>query len=423
MHVCMCVCMRMQVFIYVLVVLCVYVCVCVWMRAFCFTFFFRRHRGTIRAHNGPFGADAIQWRPSATRRGAPRSAPPHLAARTTSRRSSVFFSPASTTASGPSVSLLSDVEVSTPPPLRSRATPKVEEPNADHISTHIGDLSSSAQPRKYQDWSGSDPLEYQAPFPEHNHDPADVNKLMSTIRQEIDNKAAEVKVAEEAEEADKYDFSGLDGKQKKLAEVFKAALDSNDIGVASALGQRFKRELKSSPADAEEYASCKTDKDRLNFRLAWAGRRLREIHVIKESVKEYQKVDEKLGSYFTLERIAVEFGHAADHARALEAARRHCTRCVCMSGRWTMWDPMAGQWLFLLLTHNSREVFSKCWRMYEQEKDNVDTKQTSVQAPLSLPRDRWPMLHHEAGIPTCAEEGLAPEKTLVRTPNKSPPYK
>ena len=90
------------------------------------------------------------------------------------------------------------------------------------------------------------------------------------------------------------------GQGEAEVEALLAALESGDVDVRSAVGQRFAAALKQNSAMAEEYKSLKgagtTFQLKWAFRLKWAETHMKEISVVKKSqLEEYQRVQEDWG--------------------------------------------------------------------------------------------------------------------------------
>lgn len=223
--------------------------------------------------------------------------------------------------------------------------------------------------------------EFMEPFPQAGHDPTDFNEVMSRVSQEV----KDASVAREAEEESEEEvFANQDSKTQRLHQQFKDATESGKIEVASGLGQRFRRELKGDSKLLGDYSKMRTDAQRAAFRMDWAKQKLTELTVSKSEAKTWRKVDISKGSYYTLERIAQEYGYTVCPARAIQSARAYCLKCLELKGKWLRFDGMSQQYMFLFLVQEAQETFEECWRMYSEQKSTSSSEKTGgTEATLS----------------------------------------
>ena len=177
----------------------------------------------------------------------------------------------------------------------------------------------------------------------------------------------------EQEARDAAESKTRTGKAGALVDKLQQAINSNDLAINSALYQKFNREL--TTKDKAKYKACSSDKERSAWRIEWAKRELEEMEACKQHIKEWKRVDETRGQYFTCDRIAVEYGFAVSPVRAVRSAGNYCRRAALLGGKWMRWCELSEQWLFLFLSQEFREQLNESWQMFE-----VSTAQ--VKAPL-----------------------------------------
>ena len=179
--------------------------------------------------------------------------------------------------------------------------------------------------------------------------------------------------------------SPQDPKIKQLS----AAVTSGDIPSRSALGQQFTRAAdgKKDPS----YMALKSDRDRRDFRLEWARRKLENMSVGKKHHRSWEEVNSSTATPRTFAAIANDLGYAVDPQSALKGARAYCEKCIRMGGQWTYVDDMTGLTMYQYVTKSSSSSFAQAWMQYEafQANEKIDatgqisTTKGESQAPSS----------------------------------------
>ena len=88
--------------------------------------------------------------------------------------------------------------------------------------------------------------------------------------------------------------------------------------------------------------------------------------VSKEHLVSWRRIDATKGNYYTMERIAVEFGAGANKDEALKAALQHCCKCEELGGQWPSGDTFATHRLYLFLQYEFAEELRQSWSLYEK---------------------------------------------------------
>lgn len=175
-------------------------------------------------------------------------------------------------------------------------------------------------------------FDYMRPFPFPDHDPADFPRVMSQAAQEMADLASNVKEAQASEEAQATtEAAPVPPKHKKLMSDLQDAIDKNAVGVASGVGQRFRRQGAADKALAEEYKSLRSDDARNSFRVQWASQTLKHMRVVKVSERSLQNISSDIGRYETMEHIAEHYGFAVAPEKAMAGALRyvkHAPSCL-----------------------------------------------------------------------------------------------
>lgn len=136
---------------------------------------------------------------------------------------------------------------------------------------------------------------------------------------------------------------------------------------ASAVGQKWSKEVCKDKKLASDYKGCISMQDKKNFRAEWARRKLAEVEVSKTHLKSYQVVNEKHGEYLSFGAIAVQYGFAATPHAAMESARKYCEKCINIGGKWIMYEEMGELLLFFFLQFRYHQTMAESWAMHEKE--------------------------------------------------------
>ena len=129
------------------------------------------------------------------------------------------------------------------------------------------------------------------------------------------------------------------------------------------------------------YAEISSQKALKQFRKDWTERKLQDLVVSKEHSVSWRRIDTTKGNYYTMERIAVEFGAAADKGKAMKAATEHCCKCEELGGQWSSGDTFATHRLYLFLQYQFAEELRQSWTLYETYTEQIKDASSSREGP------------------------------------------
>ena len=112
-------------------------------------------------------------------------------------------------------------------------------------------------------------------------------------------------------------------KTSQLEDSIKNGCPSGD-----ASGKRFKRQLEGQ--EKVDYQQARTDGQRAALRKAWAERELKHLKTGKAHAQSWKEVDESIGTYLPLEKIAEAYGFLVNPTLALKKAARYFYFYICI---------------------------------------------------------------------------------------------
>jgi hypothetical protein len=151
------------------------------------------------------------------------------------------------------------------------------------------------------------------------------------------------------------------------SELKNAAETGNFDLRKSALGFKWTRELAADKKLATEYKGCLSLAEKKQFRTSWAARKLQEVTVSRNHLKDYQRVNEKFGRYLAYGKIADEYGYNVTPQAALKAATSYCKKCLDIGGKWYFYEPMGEILLFFFLEYRYHQIMAESWSLHEKE--------------------------------------------------------
>ena len=152
----------------------------------------------------------------------------------------------------------------------------------------------------------------------------------------------------EVDEADRE----MEGPQ--IADLEKMAMTGN-VEWGSSVGNIFNREHKKGSEASRLYNGDRSYDAKRQFRKAWAQQKLIQKRKEKKFSKSYTEVDVRHGTYRCLGHLIEQFGIFYDRRRAEAIGIRWAMKCTLLGGRWTYFDPMVEQVMYLHLERQYNE--------------------------------------------------------------------
>jgi len=192
----------------------------------------------------------------------------------------------------------------------------------------------------------------------------------STSQSDLDTIASEMtKGIAELAEAGKVSMRGGGGAEEEQPETeedhFWKAVKEADFAVparahaGNALASRFQRKLSTDKAIKEQYASCGGRESRAAFRAEWARERYQEYSESKRRVQRHSVSSSRIGTLYTLERIAKEEGGGP---KGMAAAVNIALSCIEEEEPgWVEYDPRAKNVKYFYTLKTSEDKFSDEW--------------------------------------------------------------
>jgi hypothetical protein len=216
---------------------------------------------------------------------------------------------------------------------------------------------------------------------------------------------------------------------EETVEKIKAELDSGDVDVRGAMGQRMTAYLKANPTASAEYKALKqpgaTMTLKRQWRLQWAAKELQGMTTVKKTkLEEYQIIEEEDGVYENLENIVIGEG-GKDSAAAWRAAIAYATKAMKLGGQWLSYNAFTGRTDILYIKKTRKTRFNRLWSMYEEkmqqqsQEELLRLQQPQPAAAASTPQKVPDSNKLEEGVkPKQGKAKRGAEKDVEESPNK-----
>jgi hypothetical protein len=161
----------------------------------------------------------------------------------------------------------------------------------------------------------------------------------------------------------------LPGQEDRFA-ALQSAIDSHDLDLRSALGQKFTAFVKANPTKQEEYKGMKEKgksyQMKKEFRMRWVQQELEGVSTVTESkLEEYQKIDAEMGTYQPLEMIVQSEG-GRTWKTAWQAAINYATKCRLLGGEWLTFNGFTNRVEYLYVKKQKQSLFLQKWSLYSE---------------------------------------------------------
>ena len=150
----------------------------------------------------------------------------------------------------------------------------------------------------------------------------------------------------------------------------QAALKCGQFDIRGPLGQKFGHAHKKGTPGGALYMMRKTNKDKAEFRQAWANTEYTTMIQKKIHIKSYQVVNASMGTYKPFAVLVKDEG-GKDDPECLQAAKKIAAKCVALGGPWVNWNVMSERLEFLHLRKEYNEIMQDSWQQYLEEKDET----------------------------------------------------
>lgn len=131
---------------------------------------------------------------------------------------------------------------------------------------------------------------------------------------------------------------------------------------------RWARFIKNNPEAKAEYDQLSGYASRAKFRASWAEKKYDNYKASKISTTSESKEEYKDGTYYSLNRMAVEEGGGQEGKKA---ALLYAMKCQLLGKPWLFWDEWTQQPKYLYIVVGFKEKFTKAWTI---KKEHFRTK-------------------------------------------------
>lgn len=186
------------------------------------------------------------------------------------------------------------------------------------------------------------------------------------------------------------------GTPPSYEQQLQAALRCGHFDIRGPLGQKFGKAHKAGTPGGALYTMRKNNKEKAEFRQAWAEQEFDTIVQKKIHIKSYQVVKASMGTYKPFAILVRDEG-GKDDSECLLAAKRIAAKCVSLGAPWVHWNVMSERLEFLHLRKEHNEIMQESWQQYLEEKQET-ARAASSSGPEQLPE--------QAAKPELEEETL-----------------
>jgi hypothetical protein len=182
------------------------------------------------------------------------------------------------------------------------------------------------------------------------------------------------------------DFTGMmSNHESKLTEIhdtnkelimqLEKVASGSDLGVRSALGQRFSRDHPKGSENAKLMAEfvkgkqaegMKVNDAKRQWRVDWASRMHAKLTEGKRHDKSWAQVNKEKGTYICFAVMVEKLGYMFDPQGAVRRATSYAEKCVAMRGDWVAFNEMVGELEFFFLKKSFTNVMHEKWSMFEE---------------------------------------------------------
>lgn len=166
-------------------------------------------------------------------------------------------------------------------------------------------------------------------------------------------------------------------KSKREIEL-KEALDKRFVDPRSYIGQLFVKSVKES-GKFEAYKG-KSNPEKSKERVDWAQLQFDNIQESKSFMASTIHADKDIGTFLPFGKVVIEEGGWGD-ATAIVAAKKYCSKCLHMKGRWIRYNSMTERVEFLHLKKEVSDILSQTWSRYVQYHNKEQPPAMAVSSP------------------------------------------
>jgi hypothetical protein len=170
-----------------------------------------------------------------------------------------------------------------------------------------------------------------------------------------------LKEAHKTEESARYG-GGKTTEEKMLEEMLK----TKKLTCRTPLDAKFRREYigtAKKPADAAKKKLYDESDDQARFKVEWVSTKLEVCRRQRHDITSWQEVDITLGEYLSFGSIVQSLG-GWEYQPAIDGAKRLCSKCLKLNGKWVVYEEFSELLFFLKLRVQHSSVFERKWCEY-----------------------------------------------------------
>lgn len=161
--------------------------------------------------------------------------------------------------------------------------------------------------------------------------------------------------------------------------ALKQCLEEGCVKARTAAYVAFGKECAPGSELHKKYNECTNNAQRNEFRLSWAKSKYESVTKGKSYKESYNRISAEHGTYLPFYKVWEQEGF--DHS-GLEAAVRHCQKCLRMGGPWLQKNPLTERIEFLHYRRSLSDIMSKSWAVWrEEQSDKVAKKEVDPKKP------------------------------------------